>query len=68
MNKALYYAGIAMASAAFIFLVLREMTNHSLSVGAVGGLIAAVIVGGCILMGFSSGEKEQDAVRHVNAA
>jgi uncharacterized protein involved in response to NO len=68
MNRGLYYAGIAIAAAAFIFLVFREITNHSLSVGAVGGIIAAVVVVGCIFMGFSTEEKPKDTVSHANAA
>ncbi len=60
MNKTVYYIGIAITAAGFLFLVFREMTNHSISVGAVGGVIAAVVVVGCIFIGFSDKENEQD--------
>ncbi|MGI0101309.1 MAG: hypothetical protein ACREA7_01795 [Nitrosotalea sp.] len=63
-NRAKYYLGIAVAGAAFLFLVFREATNHSISVGAVGGVVAAGIFGGCIIIGFSSEKKEQEKISH----
>ncbi|MDE1765240.1 MAG: hypothetical protein KGI27_03080 [Thaumarchaeota archaeon] len=59
MNKATYYAGIGIASAAFLFLIFTEMKWHA-EPGVVGGLIAAVIVGGCILMAFSDKIEKTD--------
>lgn len=59
MNKPLYYGGIGVAAAGFSFLIFREITNHSISAGVVGGLIAAAVVVGCILMGFADGSKKQ---------
>ncbi|MDE1830496.1 MAG: hypothetical protein KGI25_09255 [Thaumarchaeota archaeon] len=56
MNKAMYYIGLGIAAAAFLSLVFIEKINHSVE-GIVGGLIAAVVIGGCILVAFSDGTK-----------
>ncbi|MGI0088616.1 MAG: hypothetical protein ACREBI_11760 [Nitrosotalea sp.] len=55
----MYYVGIAVAGAAFLFLVFREAMNHA-AVGVVGGIVAAGVVGGCVIIGFSSEKKEQE--------
>ncbi|MDE1763388.1 MAG: hypothetical protein KGH88_03975 [Thaumarchaeota archaeon] len=65
MNKAMYYIGIGIASAAFLSLIFIEMKYHA-APGVVGGLIAAVIAGGCILMAFSDGIKKADKMNKTS--
>jgi len=52
MNRAMYYIGLGVAAAAFLSLIYIEKANNSAQ-GVIGGLIAAAIIGGCILMGFA---------------
>lgn len=62
MAKPKYFAGIGIASAAFLFLIFRELTNKTISAGVVGFAIAGVIVGGCLLIAFSEDLKRPSSL------
>lgn len=58
MKKGMSWIGIAIAIGAFAFLIFREKAHHAVA-GPVGGIIAACVIGGCILIAFSSGSKKE---------
>lgn len=66
MAKAPYYGGIGIMSAAFLFLALREWTNHSVA-GPVAGAVAVAMVLGGILIAFSGSLGLPSGPSHKNA-